>query len=40
MLCAKLVPPAQPDDYEAEAYRLWALKAKRATPTTLFERER
>jgi replication-associated recombination protein RarA len=26
---AKLVPPAEPDAYEDEAYRLWALKAKR-----------
>jgi replication-associated recombination protein RarA len=26
---AKLVPPGTPDEYENEAYRLWALKAKR-----------
>jgi replication-associated recombination protein RarA len=26
---AKLVPPAEPDEYEGEAYRLWELKAGR-----------
>jgi replication-associated recombination protein RarA len=32
-------PPAKPDVYQSEAFRLWKLREQRARPTTLFDEQ-